>query len=125
MKEGKRRKGSIIMLTRSATRDSDTDKEESIVVMGSLPLTTISDSVKYGTNRTEDAYDRVVGVISGLMFDLLLLKMYLELTTSTKDDPLSKEAFQVMLKMKLLDGKMNEVCYKLLKMIEKQAGIRK
>ncbi|GKD24526.1 hypothetical protein Tco_1230740 [Tanacetum coccineum] len=32
---------------------------------------------------------------------------------------------QKMLKMKLLDGKMNEVCYKLLKMIEKQAGIRK
>ncbi|GJZ84333.1 hypothetical protein Tco_0649672 [Tanacetum coccineum] len=39
--------------------------------------------------------------------------------------PLSKEACQVMLKMKLLDEKMNEVCYKLLKMIEKQAGIRK
>ncbi|GJX04641.1 hypothetical protein Tco_0190557 [Tanacetum coccineum] len=39
--------------------------------------------------------------------------------------PLSKDACQVMLKMKLLDGKMNEVCYKLLKMIEKQAGIRK
>ncbi|GJS42449.1 hypothetical protein Tco_0567492 [Tanacetum coccineum] len=36
--------------------------------------------------------------------------------------PLSKDACQVMLKMKLLDGKMNEVCYKLLKMIEKQAG---
>ncbi|GJT43877.1 hypothetical protein Tco_0952592, partial [Tanacetum coccineum] len=32
--------------------------------------------------------------------------------------PLSKDACQVMLKMKLLDGKMNEVCYKLLKMIE-------
>ncbi|GKE53295.1 hypothetical protein Tco_1488451, partial [Tanacetum coccineum] len=39
--------------------------------------------------------------------------------------PLSKEACQVMLKMKLLDGKINEVCYKLLKMIEKQAGVRK
>ncbi|GJU75191.1 putative ribonuclease H-like domain-containing protein [Tanacetum coccineum] len=37
--------------------------------------------------------------------------------------PLSKDACQVMLKMKLLDGKMNEVCYKLLKMIEKQAGL--
>ncbi|GKD40511.1 hypothetical protein Tco_1260718 [Tanacetum coccineum] len=37
--------------------------------------------------------------------------------------PLSKEACQVMLKMKLLDEKMNEVCYKLLKMIKKQAGI--
>ncbi|GKE61403.1 hypothetical protein Tco_1511770 [Tanacetum coccineum] len=39
--------------------------------------------------------------------------------------PLSKDAYQVMLKMKLLDGKLNEVCYKLLKMIEKQAGVRK
>ncbi|GJT19491.1 hypothetical protein Tco_0878197 [Tanacetum coccineum] len=32
---------------------------------------------------------------------------------------------QTMLKMKLLDGKMNEDCYRLLKMMEKQAGIRK
>ncbi|GKB77766.1 hypothetical protein Tco_0944661, partial [Tanacetum coccineum] len=39
--------------------------------------------------------------------------------------PLSKDACQVMLKMKLLDGTMDEVCYKLLKMIKKQAGIRK
>ncbi|GKC12047.1 hypothetical protein Tco_1008829 [Tanacetum coccineum] len=39
--------------------------------------------------------------------------------------PLSKDAYQVMLKMKPLDGKINEVCYKLLKMIEKQAGVRK
>ncbi|GJU39179.1 hypothetical protein Tco_1192136 [Tanacetum coccineum] len=38
--------------------------------------------------------------------------------------PLSKDACQVMLKMKLLNGKMNEVCYKLLKMIEKQAGFK-
>ncbi|GJU48375.1 ribonuclease H-like domain-containing protein [Tanacetum coccineum] len=36
--------------------------------------------------------------------------------------PLSKEACQMMLKMKLLDGKMDEVCYQLLKMIEKQAA---
>ncbi|GJX57167.1 putative ribonuclease H-like domain-containing protein [Tanacetum coccineum] len=31
---------------------------------------------------------------------------------------------EMMLKMKLLDGTMDEVCYQLLKMIEKQAGIR-
>ncbi|GJZ38012.1 hypothetical protein Tco_0584203 [Tanacetum coccineum] len=36
--------------------------------------------------------------------------------------PLSKDACQEILRMKLLDGKMNEVCYKLLKMIKKQAG---
>ncbi|GKC52288.1 hypothetical protein Tco_1075033, partial [Tanacetum coccineum] len=39
--------------------------------------------------------------------------------------PLSAEVCQTMLKMKLLDGKMNEDCYRLLKMMEKQAGIRK
>ncbi|GJS87494.1 ribonuclease H-like domain-containing protein [Tanacetum coccineum] len=38
--------------------------------------------------------------------------------------PLSKDACQVMLKMKLLDGTKDEVCYQLLKMIEKQEGIR-
>ncbi|GJZ94034.1 hypothetical protein Tco_0666237 [Tanacetum coccineum] len=32
---------------------------------------------------------------------------------------------KTMLKMKLLDGKMSEDCYRLLKMMEKQAGIRK
>ncbi|GKE65185.1 hypothetical protein Tco_1519346, partial [Tanacetum coccineum] len=42
-----------------------------------------------------------------------------------KKYPLLKDVCQVMLKMKLLDGKMNEVCYKLLKMIEKQAGVKK
>ncbi|GJX34394.1 hypothetical protein Tco_0245951 [Tanacetum coccineum] len=39
--------------------------------------------------------------------------------------PLSANVCQTMLKMKLLDGKMNEDCYKLLKMMEKQAGVRK
>ncbi|GJR25746.1 putative ribonuclease H-like domain-containing protein [Tanacetum coccineum] len=38
--------------------------------------------------------------------------------------PFSEDACQVMLKMKLLDGTMDEVCYQLLKMIEKQAGLR-
>ncbi|GJW55393.1 hypothetical protein Tco_0099478 [Tanacetum coccineum] len=40
-------------------------------------------------------------------------------------NPLSADVCQTMLKMKLLDGKMNEDCYRLLKMMEKQAGIRK
>ncbi|GJS80417.1 ribonuclease H-like domain-containing protein [Tanacetum coccineum] len=63
----------------------------------------------------------------GICIDPPLIEMLLELTNSNKyrKYPLSKEACQVMLKMKLLDGKMNEVCYKLLKMIEKQAEIRK
>ncbi|GJX34849.1 hypothetical protein Tco_0246406 [Tanacetum coccineum] len=68
---------------------------------------------KYGTNRPEDVYDRVLWSDLRTMFDSPLKKY-----------PLSKDSCQVMLKMKLLDGKMNEICYKLLKMIEKQAGVK-
>ncbi|GJW42578.1 retrovirus-related pol polyprotein from transposon TNT 1-94 [Tanacetum coccineum] len=38
--------------------------------------------------------------------------------------PLSKDACQAMLNMKLKGGTKDEVCYQLLKMIEKQAGIK-
>ncbi|GKC16596.1 hypothetical protein Tco_1013378 [Tanacetum coccineum] len=79
---------------------------------------------KYGTNRPEDAYDRVLRVISRLLHCLTLEACTIYMLADRKY-PLSKEAYQVMLKMKLLDGKMNEVFYKLLKMIEKQVGIRK
>ncbi|GJW47314.1 hypothetical protein Tco_0078960 [Tanacetum coccineum] len=44
---------------------------------------------------------------------------------SERKYPLSAEVCKTMLKMKLLDGKMSEDCYRLLKMMEKQAGIRK
>ncbi|GJT76677.1 putative ribonuclease H-like domain-containing protein [Tanacetum coccineum] len=86
---------------------------------------------KYGTNRPEDAYDRVLWMISGYVFDPPLNEdFHLRAYHNSKKKiyqkyPLSKDAYQVMLKMKLLDGKLNEVCYKLLKMIEKQAGVRK
>ncbi|GJZ44043.1 hypothetical protein Tco_0591298 [Tanacetum coccineum] len=108
---------------------------------------------KYGTNRPEDAYDRVLWSDLRTMFDsplnedsiwslplqqkMVSWRYYdkrvvhcLTLEASTiymladRKYPLSKDACQVMLKMKLLDGTMDEVCYKLLKMIEKQAGIR-
>ncbi|GJW86301.1 putative ribonuclease H-like domain-containing protein [Tanacetum coccineum] len=109
---------------------------------------------KYGTNRPKDAYDRVLWSDLMTMFDpplnedaiwslplhqkMVSWRYYdkcevhcltLEACTiymlADRKYPLSKEACQVMLKMKLLDEKMNEDCYKLLKMIEKQAGIRK
>ncbi|GKA14609.1 hypothetical protein Tco_0694255 [Tanacetum coccineum] len=109
---------------------------------------------KYGTNRPEDAYDRVLWSDLRTMFDpplnedaiwslplqqkMISWRYYdkcavhcLTLEASTiymladRKYPLSKDACQVMLKMKLLDGTMDEVCYKLLKMIKKQAGIRK
>ncbi|GJT48128.1 putative ribonuclease H-like domain-containing protein [Tanacetum coccineum] len=59
--------------------------------------------------------------------DLLMKMLFGAYTLSAKDGKyaMSKMPCQVMLKMKLLDGTMDEVCYKLLKMIEKQAGIRK
>ncbi|GJQ92273.1 putative ribonuclease H-like domain-containing protein [Tanacetum coccineum] len=85
---------------------------------------------KYGTNRPKDAYDRVLWSDLRTMFDPPLNEdaiwsLPLQRKDSNRKYPLSKDACQVMLKMKLLDGKMNEVCYKLLKMIEKQAGVKK
>ncbi|GJS06214.1 putative ribonuclease H-like domain-containing protein [Tanacetum coccineum] len=109
---------------------------------------------KYGTNRPEDAYDRVLWSDLRTMFDpplnedaiwslplqqkMINWRYYptcavycLTLEASTiymladRKYPLSKYACQVMLKMKLLCGTMDEVCYQLLKMIKKQAGIRK
>ncbi|GJZ06348.1 hypothetical protein Tco_0540141, partial [Tanacetum coccineum] len=102
---------------------------------------------KYGTNRPEDAYDRVLWSDLRTMFDPPLIEdaiwslplqqkmvswryydkcevhcLTLEACTiymlADRKYPLSKEACQVMLKMKLLDGKMNEVCYKLLKILK-------
>ncbi|GJV35800.1 hypothetical protein Tco_1408277 [Tanacetum coccineum] len=84
---------------------------------------------KYGANRPEEMYDRVLWGDLKTMFDPPLMH-WLTLEASTiymladKKYPLSKDACQLMLKMKLLDGTMDEVCYQLLKMIEKQAGLR-
>ncbi|GJZ20890.1 hypothetical protein Tco_0557929 [Tanacetum coccineum] len=109
---------------------------------------------KYGANRPEEMYDRVLWGDLKTMFDpplsddaiwslplqqkIINWRYYptcavhcLTLDASTiymladRKYPLSKDACQVMLKMKLLDGTMDEVCYQLLKKIEKQAGIRK
>ncbi|GJR33520.1 hypothetical protein Tco_1209204 [Tanacetum coccineum] len=109
---------------------------------------------KYGENRPEEMYDRVLWGDLKTMFVPLLSddaiwslplqqkiinwRYYptcavhcLTLDASNiymladRKYPLSKDACQVMLKMKLLDGTMDGVCYQLLKMIEKQAGIRK
>ncbi|GJW50500.1 hypothetical protein Tco_0091851 [Tanacetum coccineum] len=84
---------------------------------------------KYGTNRPEDAYDRVLWNDIRTMFDPPLNEdaiwiLPLQQKMINRKYPLSKDVCQVMLKMKLLDGKMNEVCYKLLKMIEKQVRVK-
>ncbi|GKF16591.1 hypothetical protein Tco_0061509, partial [Tanacetum coccineum] len=110
---------------------------------------------KYRANRPEEMYDIVLWGDLKTMFDpplsddaiwsfplqqkIINWRYYptcavhcLTLDTSTiymladRKYHFSKDACQVMLKMKLLDGTMDEVYYQLLvKMIEKQAGIRK
>ncbi|GJX55444.1 putative reverse transcriptase domain-containing protein [Tanacetum coccineum] len=83
-----------INVDKSAQEDSETDKEESVEAMNPTPLTTKSDSVsydkdfiredlielyrlvmqKYGTNRPEDAYDRVLWSDLRTMFDPPLIE---------------------------------------------------
>ncbi|GKE13103.1 hypothetical protein Tco_1416654, partial [Tanacetum coccineum] len=98
---------------------------------------------KYGANRPEEIYDRVLWGDLKTMFDPPLsddaiwgLQLQQKMINwryypscavhclTLDDTTLSKDACQVMLKMKLLDGTTDEVCYQLLKMIEKQAGLR-
>ncbi|GJT29003.1 hypothetical protein Tco_0909278 [Tanacetum coccineum] len=98
---------------------------------------------KYGANRPEEVYDRVLWGDLKTMFDpplsddaiwslplqqkIINWRYYpncavhcLTLDASTiymladRKYPLSKDACQVILKMKLLDGTMDEICYQLL-----------
>ncbi|GJY67628.1 hypothetical protein Tco_0469866 [Tanacetum coccineum] len=87
---GKRRKQKArkgISIDKSPQEDSETDKEESIEAMNPTPLDTKSNidftrgdlielyrliMKKYGTNRPEDAYDRVLWSDLRTMFDLPL-----------------------------------------------------
>ncbi|GJQ95970.1 hypothetical protein Tco_0007109 [Tanacetum coccineum] len=70
---------------------------------------------KYGANRPEEMYDRVLWGDLKTMFDPPISNDAIW----NRKYPLSKDACKVMLKMKLLDGTMDDVCYQLLKMIEK------
>ncbi|GJT85947.1 putative ribonuclease H-like domain-containing protein [Tanacetum coccineum] len=79
---------------------------------------------RYGTEGPTDDYERVFWENFKTMFDAPL-STDLVWSLPERKYPLSANICQTMLKMKLLDGKMNEDCYKLLKMIEKQAGVRK
>ncbi|GKA10567.1 putative ribonuclease H-like domain-containing protein [Tanacetum coccineum] len=129
-KKQKARKG--ISVDKNAQGDSETDKEESVEAMNPTPLATKSNIMKYRTNRPEDAYDRVLRSDLRTMFDPPLNKdaiwslplqqkminwryyptcavhcLTLEASTiymlADRKYPLSKDACQVMLKMKLLD----------------------
>ncbi|GJU45765.1 putative reverse transcriptase domain-containing protein [Tanacetum coccineum] len=82
---------------------------------------------KYGTNRPEDVYDRVLWSYLKTMFDPPLIEDAIwSLPLQQKMFPLSKDACPSDAENEASRlEKMNEVCYKLLKMIEKKAGIRK
>ncbi|GJT80405.1 ribonuclease H-like domain-containing protein [Tanacetum coccineum] len=71
---------------------------------------------KYGANRLEDVYDRVLWSDLKTMFEPPLS----EDAIWKRKYPLSSDACQAMLDMKLQRGKQNEECYQLLKLIEKQ-----
>ncbi|GKE88276.1 hypothetical protein Tco_1565751, partial [Tanacetum coccineum] len=64
---------------------------------------------KHGMNEPEDEFEKSADVY------MLIERKY----------PLSAEVCKAMLDKKLQGGKPDEDCYKLLKMMEKQAGIRK
>ncbi|GJX04586.1 hypothetical protein Tco_0190502 [Tanacetum coccineum] len=110
----------------------ETDKEESVEAMNPTPLDTKSNIVA-NWKIFQQGKRSIYQIIRANRADTVYMSFGAMLKDFTRDDliklyrkyPLSKDVCQVMLKMKLLDGKMNEVCYKLLKMIEKQAGVKK
>ncbi|GKF55148.1 hypothetical protein Tco_0165488, partial [Tanacetum coccineum] len=116
----------------------ETNEEESIAAMNPTPLDTKSNIVAnwkmfqqgersiYQIIRADGA-DTVYMSFGAMLKDFIredLIELYSIYMLADRKYLLSKDACQVMLKMKLLDGKMNEVCYKLLKMIEKQVGVK-
>ncbi|GJW89047.1 putative ribonuclease H-like domain-containing protein [Tanacetum coccineum] len=150
-KKQKARKG--ISVDKNAQGDSESDKEESVEAMNPTPLAIKSNIYMSFGAMVKDFTREDLIELYRTMFDpplnedaiwslplqqkMVSWRYYdkcavhcLTLEASTiymladRKYPLSKDACQVMLKIKLLDGTMDEVCYKLLKMIEKQAGIR-
>ncbi|GJW70213.1 hypothetical protein Tco_0127130 [Tanacetum coccineum] len=72
---------------------------------------------RYGANRPEDVYDRVLWSDLKTMFEPSLS----EDAIWKRKYPISSNACQAMLDMKLQGGKQNEECYQLLKLIEKHS----
>ncbi|GKA90669.1 hypothetical protein Tco_0812539 [Tanacetum coccineum] len=143
----KARKG--LNVDKDAQEDSETDKEEDMEAIGAIPVTTKSPSVvnwkifqqditrddltelymlvmqKYRANRPEDVYDRQK-MLNWRYYDscgvhCLTLEAAVIYMLTKRKYPLSSDACQAMLDMKLQGGKQNEECYQLLKLIEKQS----
>ncbi|GJU72989.1 hypothetical protein Tco_1264394 [Tanacetum coccineum] len=80
---------------------------------------------KHGINEPEDEFEKVLweylkNIVHCLNLETVDIYMLIE-----RKYPLSAEVCKAMLDKKLQRGKLDEDCYKLLKMMEKQAGIRK
>ncbi|GJW98321.1 hypothetical protein Tco_0180129 [Tanacetum coccineum] len=76
---------------------------------------------KYGANRPEDVYDRVLWSDLRTIVHCLTLEAAVIYMLTEREYPLSSDNCQSMLDMKLQGGKQNEECYQLLKLIEKQS----
>ncbi|GKC14349.1 hypothetical protein Tco_1011131 [Tanacetum coccineum] len=80
---------------------------------------------KHGMNEPEDEFEKVLlGYLKNIVHCLNLESMDIYMLIERKY-PLSAEVCKAMMDKKLQGGKPYEDCNKLLKMIEKQAGIRK
>ncbi|GJS00651.1 hypothetical protein Tco_0317159 [Tanacetum coccineum] len=80
---------------------------------------------KHGINEPEDEFEKVLweylkNIVHCLNLEYVDIYMLIE-----RKYPLSAEVCKAMLDKKLQIGKPDEDCYKLLKMMEKQAGIKK
>ncbi|GJV45164.1 putative ribonuclease H-like domain-containing protein [Tanacetum coccineum] len=81
---------------------------------------------RYGMNGPEDELERVFWKYLKNMFEEPLLHKSMDVyMLIERTYPLSAEMCKAMLDKKLQGGKPDENCYKMLKMMEKQAGIRK
>ncbi|GJU76076.1 hypothetical protein Tco_1273146 [Tanacetum coccineum] len=79
---------------------------------------------KHGMNEPEDEFEKVLWEYLKNMFEEPLSTDSIWSLPERKY-PLSAEVCKTMLDKKLQGGGPDEDCYKLLKMMEKQAGIRK
>ncbi|GKD97014.1 hypothetical protein Tco_1380911 [Tanacetum coccineum] len=107
--------------------DSETNKEEDIEAIGSIPVTTKSPIyMSFGAMLKDIIRDDLTELYRtmfkpSLSEDAIWSLPLQQKMLNWRKYPLSSDACQAMLDMKLQGGKQNEECYQLLKLIEKQS----
>ncbi|GJR41180.1 hypothetical protein Tco_1216864 [Tanacetum coccineum] len=124
-KSGKRRKqiarkGLHTDLDKNDSENSDEVSEQDDFVSDDLTELYRIVMNRYGMDGPEDELEKVFWKVHYLNLESIDIYMLIERTY-----PLSVEICKAMLDKKLQGGKPDENCYKMLKMMEKQAGIRK